>query len=111
VLERDFAVLGVDPRHVIDRCRQKQVAALSEAFAALGLPFDQQRNVAVSSLMAAVELLFPTEQTRRMPARLRAALVAMRGMPELTEDDPFAAHRHHPIKTARGVVAGHDIDA
>jgi hypothetical protein len=111
ILERDFAVLGVDPRHVIDRCRQKQVVALSEAFEALGLPFDQQRNVAVSTLLAAVELLFPTEQTRPVRARVRAALVALRGMPELPEEDPLAVHRSHEIKTARGVIAGAELDA
>ncbi len=111
LLERDFAVLGIDPRRTIDRARQKQVVALAEAFDALGMPFDEQRNVAVSSLMAAVELLFPTETTRPTRARLRAALVALRGMPAATEPDPLAVHRAHEIKTARGVVAGADPDA
>ncbi len=111
LLERDFAVLGIDPRQTIDRARQKQVVALAEAFDALGMPFDEQRNVAVSSLMAAVELLFPTETTRPTRARLRAALVALRGMPAATEPDPLAVHRAHEIKTARGVVAGADPDA
>ena len=110
LLERDFAVLGIDPRQTIDRARQKQVVALAEAFDALGMPFDEQRNVAVSSLMAAVELLFPTETTRPTRARLRAALVALRGMPEATESDPLAVHRTHEIKTTRGVV-GADPDA
>jgi hypothetical protein len=110
-LERDFAVLGIDPRRILDRCRHKQIAALTEAYEALGLRFDQQRNVAVSALLVAVELMFPTEETRPAGARLRAALSAARGMPEAIEGDPFAEHRAHRIKTARGVVAEPEVEA
>ncbi len=106
VLEPDYRVLGIDPRHVLDRCRQKQVVALSEAYAALGMEFDQQKNVAVSSLMAAVELLFPTEETRAPGPRLRAAFAALRGMPVSDEGDPFAVHRAHAIKTQGGIAPG-----
>jgi 8-oxo-dGTP pyrophosphatase MutT (NUDIX family) len=106
LLEPDFAVLGIDPRAVLDRGRRKQVAAIGEAWAALGIPFDRERNIAVCSLNAAAEFLFPAEENRARPwKKLGAAWAAFRGRTDPVPLDEFDVHSGHDIRTARGVVA------
>ncbi|RMH39376.1 MAG: ferritin-like domain-containing protein [Deltaproteobacteria bacterium] len=105
-LEPDYEVLGIDAREVLERGRRKQIAALSEAFVALGIPFDRERNIAVQALNAAGELMFPTADTRGRPLRqLAAAWQAFRGPSEVVGTDEFDAHSAHDIVTARGAVA------
>jgi hypothetical protein len=107
VLEKDFAVLGIDPREILERGRRKQLAALGQAFAALGIPFDREYNVAVSTLNAAIELLFPTDETRHSSKKkLRAAWAAFRSRSDVGDlEAELGVHGQHAIHTARGVVA------
>jgi hypothetical protein len=106
VLEKDFRVLGVDPREIIERGRRKQIAALGEAYAALGVPFDKERNIAVMSLNAATEFLFPAEENQRSTfKKLGAAWEAFWKRSEIVGTDEFDAHSMHDIRTARGTVA------
>jgi hypothetical protein len=103
-LQEDFAVLGIAPREVLERCRKKQVAALDQTYRAIGLSFDKMRNPATMCLNAAVELLFPMTPA---PLRRRArdawtAFWRHRDVPEPGELDVHGAHR---IRTARGQVA------
>src|SRR5690606_3066907 len=74
ILEKDFRILGLDPRVVVDRGRRKQLAAINEAFAALGLKLEDNRNLAGATLVAISEMLFPTEETRPIRARIGAAV-------------------------------------
>lgn len=105
LLEKDYAVLGVDPREVLDRGRRKQIAALGEAYAALGIPFDKERNIAVQSLNATAEFLFPTEETKSSTyKKLGAAWDAFWRRQDPVGTEEFDAHSNHAIKTARGVV-------
>jgi hypothetical protein len=105
LLEPDFAVLGIDPRGILERGRAKQLAALHEAFAALG--FEQpERNYAAATLKAATEFMFPREATKK--SRFRQFEVAWKAFWE--QDDKhdaseFDVHDEHALKTARGAVA------
>lgn len=102
VLEKDFRTLGLDPRVVVDRGRRKQLAAISEAFTALGLDFKNSKNPAGATLVAISEMLFPNDATRPLGARLGAAYRAFRGLEETADESEFDVHRAHVIKTARG---------
>ncbi len=106
VLAPDFETLGIDPRLIVERGRQKQLATLKEAFEAIGLDFDKQRNPVVQALNAGVEWFFPTEQTtgsKRM--RLKAALRAFLDTKSVATLEELAIHAAHPIRTARGIIA------
>ncbi len=99
----DFVTLGVDPRQIIDSVRKKQLAGLGVAYAAAGIPFDRERNVAAMSLNAVVELMFPPAPAP-LAHRARAAWDAFWRRSEPGAADAFDVHRH-TIRTARGVVA------
>jgi hypothetical protein len=102
MLEKDFRTLGLDPRVVVDRGRRKQLAAVGEAFAALGWRFEDNRNYAGASLMALSELMFPPPHARSLRQRLTSAARMFRGLDETADDHEFDVHRAHVIKTARG---------
>ncbi|MCA9674685.1 MAG: ferritin-like domain-containing protein [Kofleriaceae bacterium] len=104
VLAPDFAVLGLDPRAVLERAQRKQIAALAAAYEQMGIPFGRDRSLASMSLAAAVELAFPAGD-RGVAARLRAAYRAFVTPVEPLPVDELAVHAAHPIRTARGVVA------
>ena len=106
VLAPDFATLGIDPRHIVERGRQKQIATLQEAFGAIGLEFDKQRNPVVQALNAAVEWFFPTEATTGSKRRrLKAALRAFLDTKSFATLEELEVHASHAIRTARGVIA------
>jgi hypothetical protein len=113
LLEREFAILGIDPRMILDRARRKQIAALEQALNVLGLSVTRDRNPPTVVLNAVIELMFPTDATRGSRRRqLREAWRALRGRPMLFGPDEFDVHSAHPIKTARGVVvSGEPADA
>jgi len=99
VLEDDFRTLGIDPRALLERGRKKQLAALHEAFNALGVA--PSRNIATSALNAIAELLFPADDARGRPfAQLRAAWQALTTEPDKADAREFAVHAHD-IVTAR----------
>lgn len=105
VLAPDFEVLGIDPRHIVERGRQKQIAALDQAFGHLGLSFDRQRNPVVQMLNAAVEVLFPGEETRGSRRRqLGAAVRAFFNRESFATIEELEVHARHAIRTARGVI-------
>ncbi len=104
-LERDYEVLGIDPRKIVERGRRKQMAALQEAFSVLGIPFDRDKNYAVAALNAAAEMLFPEDKAMPFGAKMRAAWAAFTRQAEAVAIDEFNVHSSHAIKTARGVVA------
>jgi hypothetical protein len=112
VLEKDFKVLGIDPRGVIERGRQKQLVALNEAFGVLGFDFDRQRNPVVQGLNAAVEVLFPAAETRgSRRGRWKAAWRAFWEREGEGDREALEIHARHAIQTARGVVApGESLD-
>jgi hypothetical protein len=101
----DFAVLGLNPRDVLDSARRKQLVALGHAYKAIGLEMDRTRNPASMAIMAAVELAFPHVQGAPMAARAKAAWAAMWRAPEAIAHAELDAHGAHRIKTARGEVA------
>jgi hypothetical protein len=105
VLEPHLAVLGIDPRALVMRAREKQVAALTEAFKAIGLDPDQVRSPALKAINGAVEILFPVAGERAPSARLRAAWKAMVSPMQSAPLDVFDVHGRHAIRTARGVIA------
>jgi len=112
VLAPDFEVLGIDVRHVIDRGRKKQVAAIGEAFSALGINVSDDRNPFNSALNGAIELMFPTDETRGSGRRrLAAAWKAVRSGFEAASMDELAVHAAHAIKTARGDIAPGELAA
>jgi hypothetical protein len=105
VLEKDFAVLGLDPRTVLERGRKKQLAALHEAFAALGPNWVPERNYAAATLKGITELMFPTDDTK--PSRFKQFGAAWNAFWQIDEEESasqFAIHNAHTIKTARGWV-------
>lgn len=108
LLERDFRVLGIDPRTILERARKKQIAALQVAFDALGMPFDRQRNLPLMSVNAAIELLFPLRAGRA--ARVEDAWRAFWTTGERVEQDELAVHAAHRIRTARGQVAEAEVE-
>jgi hypothetical protein len=110
VLEKDFAVLGIDPREILERGRRKQLAALHAAFDALGIDLQKEdRNPAGAMLNAAVELAFPTAETRGRPiAMARAAWRAFQRRDPRHAVSEFDVHASQTIKTARGWVGPAD---
>jgi len=107
VLEPDFRTLGIDPRHILERGRKKQLAALDAAFAAVGLSFAREQNIVVRTLNGAIELLFPTEETRDAGVRnkLGAAWTAFWANEIDVSLGELDVHGSHAIKTARGEIA------
>jgi hypothetical protein len=107
VLRPDFEVLGIDPRAILERARRKQIAAITAAYAAMGVPIERHRNLPVMALNAIVELAFPPTP---MPLGARAA-AAWRAFWSDTAPvgaDELRVHAAHEIRTARGVVAKAD---
>lgn len=105
ILEKDFAVLGIDPRKILDRGRKKQLAALHEAFNALGIDWQKDRNYAVATLNSAIEFIFPTDETKGRPFKqFDAAWKAFFHRDPIHSMDEFNVHASHEIVTARGVV-------
>jgi hypothetical protein len=105
LLEGDFATLGIEPRMILDRGRKKQLAALHEAFNALGVDWQMDRNYAAATLKAITEMVFPTSETR--PSKMKRMSEAWRvfwNPDEIHTDAEFDVHRAHEIKTARGVA-------
>ncbi len=110
VLEKDFAIIGIDPRKVLERGRKKQLAALHEAFAALGVEFEQDRNYAAATLQAVAEVMFPTDETRdSMRKRFQAAWRQFWDRDDKHTAREFAVHEAHAIKTARGEILTADV--
>jgi len=106
MLEREFAALGIDTRGIIERTKAKQAVAMRVAIAALGVDVDNDRNPIFQTISAAIELVFPTEETRgSVRKQARAAARAFRST-FIPPADALAVHAAHTIKTARGVVAG-----
>jgi len=109
VLRDDFAVLGIEPREVLERARRKQLAALGAAYEVLGITFDEDRNLAVMALNGVVELLFPY-QPSGLATRAGAAWRAFWTRNQPVGVDELAVHSRHAIRTARGRVApGDDV--
>jgi hypothetical protein len=110
VLEPDLRQLGLDPRAVLERGRRKQLAALGEAFAALGVVLDG--NLLGHVLNAAAELMFPDADAKPgRAATLKAVWNARRRAPDQVPLDEFNVHSRHTIRTARGVLDhGGDAD-
>jgi hypothetical protein len=106
VLAPDFEKLGIDPRHIVERGRRKQIAAAEEAFNALGLEFTRNRNPVMAALNGAVEVLFPTDDTRGSRlARWKAGWHALRATMAKVDLEELDIHASHEIKTARGEIA------
>ena len=106
ILAKDFEILGVDPRVIVERGRRKQLATLQEAFTAIGLDFNEQKNPVVQALNAGVEWFFPTEETRGSRSRrARAAVKAFLGSQQFAALEELEVHASHAIRTARGVIA------
>jgi hypothetical protein len=109
VLREDFAVLGIDPRRIVDRARAKQFVAVRDAYKVLGFDMERTQPFAVAAVNAAIEVAFPRAEHRgdRLGALRRAWAVLRRpegGVPE----DALDAHARHAIKTARGIVSPGD---
>jgi hypothetical protein len=105
LLEQDFITLGMAPRLILERGRKKQLAALHEAFNALGVDWRDDRNYAAATLKAATEFMFPTDETR--PSKYKqfeAAWSAFWNKEDLHNDTEFDVHRKHRIKTVHGTV-------
>ncbi len=113
VLEKDFAILGIDQREILERGRKKQLAALHEAFGALGVEWQEDRNYAASTLKAITEFMFPTDDTRGSRFKqFNAAWDAFWNKEEIHTDAEFDVHRGHQIKTAMfGWIGGEQRDA
>jgi hypothetical protein len=106
LLEKDFITLGIDPRVILDRGRKKQLGALHEAFDALGVGWEADRNYAAATLKAVTEVMFPTEETKRRPFKqFSEAWNAFWTDDERHNADELAVHHSHRIRTARGVEA------
>ncbi|MBM4357811.1 MAG: ferritin-like domain-containing protein [Deltaproteobacteria bacterium] len=102
-MEKDLKTIGIDPRTIIDRTRSKQLAALHEALAAVGIDPHEQRNYAAAALNAATEYAFPDESVRHEPrARLEAAWRRFWHQDARRDASEFAVHEH-AIKTVHGV--------
>lgn len=107
VLEPDFITLGLDPRELLERGRKKQLAALHEAFEALGILHDQTRNIPAAILKAATEFVFPTDITKgNKRLQMKAAWNAFWEQEEIQNASEFLVHHALEILTARGKIAG-----
>jgi hypothetical protein len=105
VLEREFRALGIDTRGIIERTKAKQAVAMRVALVALGVDVDNDRNPIFQSISAAIELIFPTDETRGdFRAQARAAVNAFRKS-FIPPADALAVHAAHSIQTARGNIA------
>jgi hypothetical protein len=104
-LRDDLATLGINPRDIMDRARLKQLAALGQAYKAVGLDFDRMRNPASMSINAALELMFPPEQGASMGSRAKAAWTAFWSVSGPVDGRELDVHGAHRIKTARGKIA------
>lgn len=105
LLESELAVLGIDPRTVVDSARKKQLAVLTEAFDAMGLQLGRDRNVATMIMNAAIELMFsPAGAPRDARSRIAAAWAAAWRRPERVSTSVLDVHHSHSIQTARGTV-------
>ena len=106
LLEPDFITLGIDPRMIIERGRKKQLAALHEAFDAIGVASDESRNYAAATLNSVTELVFPTDDTKGRPIKqLSEAWSAFWKVEDRHTADEFDQHHAHRIRTARGEEA------
>ena len=106
VLEPEFRALGIDTRDIIDRTKAKQAVAMRVALVALGVDVDNERNPIFQAISAAIELVFPTDETRGdLRAVVRAATRAFRTT-FVPPDDSLSVHASHTIKTARGEFVG-----
>jgi hypothetical protein len=102
LLEKEFAILGIEPRFIVERGRTKQLAALHEAFNALGIEWQQDRNYPAATLKAVVEFMFPTDANRDKPIQTaRSAWNAFWNKDPIHSAGEFEVHEHL-IKTARG---------
>ncbi len=107
LLEKDLETLQISPRMLIDRTRRKQMAAMQQAFEAVGMAFDRDDNVLSRGVGAAIEYFFPID--KNAPASVRAAAafrMLRRGIKERFTEAEFAVHDNHVIKTARGKWVG-----
>jgi hypothetical protein len=104
ILEKDFTVLGIDPRALIDRTEKKQLAATQEAWQAIGMAVDADDNFISRSLAATIEMIFPWSPGVPMRERAKLAVDALRNGTKGREsvEAQFSEHEHHRIKTARG---------
>jgi hypothetical protein len=106
VLEHDFEMLGIDPRQIVERTRAKQALAMRTALSALGVDVDNERNPIFQLISAAVEFIFPTDETRgSLRAQTLAAMTAFRSV-FIPPNDALSAHGEHAIRTARGKIVG-----
>ncbi len=104
VLEPDLAVLGLDPRFIIERGRKKQLAALYEAFSALGWAWQEDKNYPAAVLKAIVEFTFPTDASRADRRNMfTSAWNAFWNKDEIHTALEFDVHDAHRIRTARGL--------
>ena len=112
ILEDDFRVLGIDPRKIIDRGRKKQMAALHSAFDALGVDWQRDRNYFAATLNGVVEVMFPSEDSKRRPfARYEAAWEAFWARDEPHDASEFDIHHAHTIVTVHGPSGADDASA
>jgi hypothetical protein len=105
LLEKDFAVLGLHSRELIDRARRKQMAAMQAAWESLNLNFDRDDNPVSRSVQAVVEYVFPWSESVSRRERLGLALRKLTGGDKQRFDQSeFSEHDRHRIKTVRGWV-------
>ncbi len=107
VLRDDFAVLGIDPRSVVERCRRKQLVAVDAAYRTVGIEINRGYNPVSMALNAAIELMFPYAPSS-LAARAHAAWGALWFRPPIPGSDELDIHGRHRIRTARGIAADDD---
>ncbi len=106
LIEADLAVLGIEPRTMIDRARKKQMSAMQQGLALVGLPFDRDDNFIHRGVDAGIAYFFPWSKESSRTERVSAALRRFREGPrERFGPEQFAEHEAHRIRTARGVLA------
>jgi len=106
LIEKDLAVLGIEPRTLIDRARRKQMAAMQQGLELVGLPVDRDDNFINRGVDAGIEYFFPREAGTARRERVRAAFRRFRdGSQERFGAEQFAVHEAHRIRTARGARA------
>ncbi len=108
VLEKDLETLNIEPRVLIDRTRRKQMAAMQQAFEAVGMAFNRDDNLISRGVGAAIEYFFPIDKQTPRLSRASAAWNMLRhGINErYGAEEEFAEHDKHVIKTARGKWIG-----
>jgi hypothetical protein len=106
LIEKDLAVLGIEPRSLIDRARRKQMSAMQQGLELVGLPFDRDDNFINRGVDAGIEFFFPWDASASPGDRVRAAVLRLRqGSQERFGAEQFAEHEAHRIRTARGELA------